>query len=340
MKKYYLITWMLVLLLSGASFGKDVTKVGTTAARFLNIDVGPRGIGMGSAYVALVEDATASYWNPAALGLIDGNQAYFGHTQWIMDVVSNYVSIASTIPRLGTLAVNAKFLSMGEMERTTIAQPDGTGEFFDAASYALGVSYAKNLTDRVSVGFTGKYIAERIYQSSSQGLALDIGTLYRTGFHGLNIGMSITNYGTKMQMDGRDLLIQHDISDPIEGNNPNINARLTTDAYDIPLLFRFGLSMNVLEKNSKNDLYLAVDALHPNDDKESVNVGFEYVHNKLFFLRAGYKSLFLKDNEEGLCAGAGFAFDIPGLGPLMLDYAYQTTEWLDSFQHFAVKVNF
>ena len=339
MKTYKLIS-IIVLALCLAVSAKDVTKVGTTAARFLNIDVDPRGIGMGSAYVAVVDNATATYWNPAALGLLDHNQAYFGHTQWIMDVTSNFVTLATPIPQIGSVAVSAKFLSMGDMERTTITQPDGTGEFFDAFSYAVGLSYARNLTDRVSVGFTGKYINERIYHSSSSGLALDIGTLYRTGFRGLNIGMSITNYGTKMQMEGRDLLVQHDISDPIAGNNPNINANLATDSYDIPLLFRFGLSMNVLENSTNHDLFMAVDALHPNDDKESLNVGLEYVFNRLFFLRAGYKSLFLDDSEEGLSLGAGFAFSIPNLGPLMVDYAYQNTEWLDSFQHFAIKVNF
>jgi len=338
MKKVILLVAMLVSI--STLTAKEVSKVGTTAARFLNIDVGARGVGMGGAYVSVVDDASAIYWNPSCLGLIEKPQGYFNHTRWIMDVVINCVAVAIPVQDIGNFGFSAKFMSMGEMERTTINQPDGTGELFDAASYAVGISYARSLTDRFAIGITGKYINERIYHSSAHGLAIDVGTIYTTTFNNLKIGMSITNYGTKMSMSGRDLLVQHDISDLVEGNNPNINATLNTGAYDIPLLFRFGISMDLLQNMQNNSLVLALDALHPNDDKESLNWGVEYGFHKLFFLRLGYKSLFLPDSQEGLTAGAGFNFKWPGLGALRLDYAYQNTEWLDSFQHFTFSIMF
>jgi len=330
-----------VILVSLATLtAKEVSKVGTTAARFLSIDVGARGVGMGGAYVSVVDDASAMYWNPSCLGNFENTQGYFSHNQWIMDVVTNYVGIATPVRHIGTFGFNAKFMTMGEMERTTINQPEGTGEFFDAASYAVGVSYARSLTDRFAIGFTGKYINERIYHSSAHGIAFDVGTIYTTTFHNMKIGMSITNYGTKMSITGRDLLVQHDISDLVEGNNPNINATLNTNSYDIPLLFRFGVSIDVLQNINNNSLLLAVDALHPNDDKESLNAGAEYVFNDLFFLRAGFKSIFLPDRQEGLTAGAGFVFNVSGFGKMHLDYAYQDTEWFDAFQHFTLSFAF
>ncbi len=333
---------LVLVLIAGLSTlpAKEVSKVGTTAARFLNIDTGGRGVAMGGACVSVVDDASAMYWNPSCIGLFDGPCGYFSHTRWIMDVTVNYAAVALPVRNIGTLGINAKFLTMDEMERTTVNQPDGTGEMFDAASYALGLSFARSLTDRFAIGFTGKYINERIYHSSAHGVAFDVGTVYTTTFNNLKIGMSITNYGTKMNMTGRDLLVQHDISDLIEGNNPNINATLNTGSYDIPLLFRFGISMDILQHMQHNQLILAVDALHPNDDKESVNVGMEYGFHDLFFLRAGFKSLFLPHRQEGLTAGAGFVFRVPGMGEMQLDYAYQDTEWFDAFQHFSLSYGF
>ena len=330
------ITTALILLSVSTLTARNVSKAGTTAARFLTIDVGARGVGMGGAMVSVVNDASAMYWNPSCLAGIVHPQGYFSQTRWIMDVVNNYVALALPVGDIGTFGLSSTFMTMGEMERTTVNQPDGTGEHFDAASYAIGISYARGLTDRFAIGFTGKYINERIYHCSAHGLAFDVGTIYTTTFNNLKIGMSISNYGTKMNMSGRDLLIQHDISDLVEGNNPNINAHLNTGSYDLPLLFRFGISVDVLQNIERNRLILAINALHPNDDRESLNLGLEYVFNDLFFLRAGFKSLFLPDRQEGLTAGAGLVFKVPGMGKMHLDYAYQDAEWFESFQHFTL----
>jgi hypothetical protein len=287
-----------------------VTKVGTTAASFLGIDIGPRATGMGSAYVAAANDATAMYWNPAGIARIGGFQATFCNTKWIADLSFNYMGAALTLGNFGTVGVNATFLTMDEIERTTIANPDGTGEFFDAGCYAIGLSYARDLTDFFSLGFNAKYINERMYNSSATGFALDVGVLFDTKLHGLVLGMSIANYGTKMQLDGRDLQVQHDIDPRVYGNNQNINARLQTDAFDLPLMMRAGVSMDVLKGLYNSNFIISVDALHPSDDMESVNIGGEYILYNMFFLRAGYKELFSLDSEQGLCFGGGLNYTI------------------------------
>jgi hypothetical protein len=135
--------------------------------------------------------------------------------------------------------------------------------------------------------------------------------------------MSISNYGTKMQLDGRDLQVQHDIDVSVSGNNSTIDAKLATDRFDLPLLFRVGVSMDMLKGRYNSNLLLSVDALHPSDDSESINVGGEYVWNRLFSLRAGYKGLFAKDAEQGLTFGGGVQYGFRGAGPaLHFDYSY------------------
>jgi len=337
MKKTAIV--VMVVLMASFSYSQEVTKVGTTAAGFLNIDIGARAIGMGGAYVSVADDIMSMYWNAAGIARIDGAEAMFTYNRWLADISYNYAGFAINMGNFGSLGVDAQFMTMDKMERTTASEPDGTGELFSAGSYAFGLGYGRNLTDRFSIGFKFKYIREEIYHSTASGVAFDIGTLFDTQYNGLKIGMSITNYGTKMQMSGRDMLIQTDIDPSISGNNQNINANLATDAFDLPLMFRVGVSMDVLKGLGNSNLILALDALHPNDDVESLNFGTEYVYGGMFVLRAGYKAIFARDSEEGLCFGAGFQWGTGGMD-LQIDYAYEEFGVLNEIQMFSIGLGF
>ena len=310
-----------ILLIVQISVYAQVTKTGTTAAGFLGIDMGPRGTAMGGAYVSVANDVSAMYWNPAGIARINGFEASFTNTKWIADLSLNFAGAVLPLGDVGNIGINATFLTMDQIERTTISQPEGTGEFFDAGSYAFGLSYARNLTNQFSIGVNAKYIDERLYHSSATGFALDVGALFDTKFYGLMLGMSISNYGTKLQLDGRDMDVQHDIDASVSGNNPNINSRLMTDPYDLPLLFRVGVSMDVLKGAANSNLIISVDALHPSDDVDSINIGGEYVFEEILYLRAGYKGLFAKDSEYGWNYGGGIRYSIGGT-TIHFDYSY------------------
>ncbi len=227
---------------------------------------------------------------------------------------------------------------MDQLERTTILSPDGTGELFDAGCFAIGISYARNLTDQFAIGVNAKFINERLYHSNANGFALDFGALFRTNFNGLTLGMSISNYGTKMQLDGRDMLVQHDIDPSVNGNNEYINADLQTDQFDLPLMFRVGASMDILKGWANSNFVISADALHPSDDVESVNVGGEYVFNNMFSLRIGYKGLFAKDSEQGLNFGGGIEYNIAGTTTFHFDYSYIDFGVLDAVHMYSVSL--
>jgi hypothetical protein len=333
MRKYYSL--LLILLCSSIVFPQQITKVGTTAMTFLKIDAGARQIGMGSASVANTEDAMALFWNPAGIARLEKIHTVLSHNRWFADIQLNYLGFAAPIRGIGTIGFHANFLSMDPLPRTTVTFPEGTGETFDASNYSVGLTYARGLTDRFSIGGTVKVVREEIYNSSATGMAFDIGTLFTTGFKGMQLGMSISNYGTKVQMDGRDLLTQVDIDPKRSGNNETINTVLKTEQYDLPLYFRVGLSMDLLRGAANSNLVIAVDAIHPNDDSEYVNVGAEYVYYNMFALRAGYKSLFATDAEEGLSLGAGFKMTVMRY-ILNMDYAYRDFGRLGDIQMFSI----
>jgi hypothetical protein len=347
MKNLVIFTLGLIILLFAVSFA-GVTKTGTTAATFLKIDVGSRAIGMGSSYVALAEDATAIYWNPGGLTRLQEREVMFCYNRWIADISFNYAAVAIPLSGSSALGASATFLSTDDMEKTTISSPDGTGEMFSVGSYAFALSYAMSLTDRFSIGINVKYIYEYISQCSANGAALDIGTMYNTNFYGVKIGMSISNFGTKMHMTGRDLEIQVDTEQANSGNNANINAELKTDKFELPLLFRFGVATDIYQWKGDHSWIVSIDALHPSDDIEYVNVGTEFIYNKMFALRAGYKKLFADqsskwqddDPEEGLCFGAGLEYAIEGLATFVIDYGYHDFGILNNIQMFTITLKF
>lgn len=325
-----------VLLLNICLLGQEVSKVGTTSASFLGIDVGPRATAMGSAFVSVANDATSMYYNPAGISKVKEFDAMFSNTKWIADLSYNYAGVVYNLGDVGNIGVSATFLNMGAIERTTINQPDGTGEMFDAANFAFGLTYAKSLTEQFSIGLTAKYINERLYNSSASGIAFDVGVLYDTKLAGLQLGFSIANYGPKMQLAGQDLLVQHDIDPRIGGNNENINANLQTDKYDLPLMMRIGLSMDLLDGIGSSNLIVSVDALHPSDDVESVNLGAEYRLFNIFSLRAGYKALFADDSEESFTFGAGIKYKLFGGVAFYFDYSYVSFGLFSSVNMFSV----
>jgi len=318
---------------------QNVTKVGTTAAKFLSIPVGARALGMGGAFVAVANDASAMFWNPAGIAQNYQAEALFSHAQWLADIDLNYGGVTIPIGEFGTVGVNFTSLSMDEFERTTEDQPEGTGEFFSAGSFAVGVSFARFLTEWFAIGGNIKYINEHIWNSSATGLAVDIGTLFTTPFPGLKFGAGIANFGTKMQIEGDDLLTQKDIS-PIAGNNGNVNASLTTDRFDMPLTLRIGLAYEPIADENQQ-LTIVADAIVPNDNSQSASVGGEYsLFQRIVSLRAGYKGLGVRDSEEEFTFGGGLRYTVAADLTLKFDYAFESFGRLDNVHKLALGILF
>ena len=337
--KSFFVIVLVLLPLSRVQCGNDVTNVGTTAAPFLEIGVGARAIGMGGAFVATANDVSAMYWNPAGVAGLKRVQAVFVHTDWLVDISYDYAGLVFPLMQYGTIGLNLTALNMGEMKVRTIDHPEGTGEYFDASDIAIGLSYGIHITNRFAIGFNFKFIQQTIWKEHARGFAVDIGTLYQTPWKGFRIGAALTNFGTDMQMSGNDLLVYHDIDPYQMGNNDHIFAELSTDSWPLPLNFQLGLAYDALQTEN-HLLTLEVDAMHPIDNSESINLGMEYGFLKRYFLRAGYRNLFLRNGEEGLTLGAGVNLDLFGGIHAAFDYAYADFGRLQNTQRFSIVLRF
>ncbi|HQF43583.1 MAG TPA: PorV/PorQ family protein [Ignavibacteriaceae bacterium] len=312
-------------------------KTGTTAAQVLKINVGPRAIGMGGAFTAVADDISSLYWNPAGSANIESNEAFFNHTALYLDINHDYAAIATNLTGFGTVGAFVSVLSTDDMPVRTVEKPEGTGEFFNYGAIIVGVNYSRYLTENFSIGFNAKYINESIWHMSATGFAIDVGTLYKIPvLNELRIAASISNFGTKMQMEGRD--VTQNFPSGAGGGNL-INANLELDKFDLPLMFRFGLSADVI-KDQTSRLTTSLDAIHPNDHTEYINSGLEYSWNETVFLRVGYNSLFEKDSEKGLTAGIGINYRLVDLVKVKLDYAYQDFGRLSDVHYFSLGITF
>jgi len=320
--------------------GSRLTNTGTTSAAFLEVGIGARSMGMGGAYVAVAEDASTLYWNPAGLSRIQQASGSFEQVNWITDISFNF--LAATIPlgnNVGSVGVFVNSMTVPNQAVRTVQYPDGNGEEYSASSIALGLSYARSLTDRFSIGVNIKYLSERIWHEQGHSLAFDIGTIYDTGFDGLRIGACISNFGSGLELSGSDLIIFYD-SDPIHlGNNDKIMGQLMTDEWPLPLNMQFGLAYT-MNPGAGLQLTLAADALHPINASESVNLGAELKLFNLFFLRSGYKSLFQKDSEAGLTMGAGLNYRLFGSSDIRIDYAYADMGRLGGISRYTLGLTF
>jgi len=302
------------LLLPLSAEGAQIfEKVGTLGGQSLKIGVGARAAAMGDAYVAIADDATAVYWNPAGIARLSGQSVTINHTAWPADILFDqaaYVFNVKWIP--GMLGVNVRALTMSrDLVRTTYL-PEGTGDTFDAGEWAYGISYARSLTDKFSAGISANYVQTGLADVKGKSTTFDFGTLYDIGVLGAKIGMSIQNIGSDMTF---------------------LNEKVK-----MPTFFRVGGSMSILQ-SGESRLITSAEFTHPSDNSEKVNWGAEYAFHDYLFLRGGYKFNY---DTEGLTAGLGvkFPLTLSKASVARLDYAYQDLKLLTAAHRVSVDITF
>lgn len=336
-------TIIIVLLLPAQmAWGGSFDKVGTTAAQFLKLSVGARADGMGGAFVGIADDPTAVYWNPAGLTQGTGVRTMFNHQQWFLDVAHDFVALQMPLSRsvYGGLAISA--LTMNEQDVTTVANPDGTGLTYSVMDIAVTGSLARHMSDRLSYGISVKYIQSAAYNEKASTFALDIGSRLKTGFSGLVIGMALSNFGGELRYEGVDLIAKSDIDNQFAGNVES-DVDLRTESWPLPLMIRIGLALDLIGPgdavlaSETQRIRIAVDAEHPNDSREHVNLGVEYGIWNRFYLRAGYR---LNYDIDSMTLGAGLAVSLPAFGDVDVQYSVHPMGPFGTTSQLALMLNF
>ena len=322
MKKLLLIA--VIIGLAGTTQAQ-FKKVGRTSMQFVKIGIGARETAMGEASIANLNDVNAMFWNPAALTKVTGQEAAVHYTKWFADLNLMSAAAAVNLGSFGVVGVNYTILNYGDLEEAFVTSSTGgmdtrTGNTFTGKDMSMGISYARQFTDKLSIGVNAHYYREDLHKYNSSIWAFDVGSYYETGWKGIRIAMSAQNFSSQARW--------------------MYSGDETRQSFEIPLLYRIGASIDLL---GGKDLFLGgdwdthrmtlnVDAIHSNDYSERVHVGGEYVFLNQFALRGGYRFNY---DEGNFSVGLGFNTQFSGV-KVKLDYSYVNMEYLDSPHRFSL----
>ena len=280
----------------------DLNKTAQSTMNFLLVGTSSKACAMGEAFVTTGTGSESIFYNPAGLAIVDKNfNIGLNYTQWIADI--NYLSgaLGWNISDFGVIGFHLLTVDYGDINGTSLISPaeqnlyplgyKDNGLVSNVAAYVVGLTYSKLITQEFSLGVTIKYAGQNLGQNNfgtsttdnnASIFAFDAGVRYQTDFNGFTFGMFLRNFSTNIQRE-------------------EIEEQL-------PLLFSFGASINLLELiqekySDESSIIFEADFLHQNNYTERVNLGMEYKFLKMFSLLAGYQT---NRDLASWSAGVGF----------------------------------
>ena len=321
------LTLLLVLAFSFEARAQDVTpdtevtteKRAQTGFKFLSTSIDARASALGSAMTAEMSGSSvAMFYNPASMANMEGQfHLNAAQTQFITDINYNIASVGFNPQggKFGVFGLSLMSVDYGDFIGTVRADNaqgfEETGAFAPTA-LAIGLGYAKLVTDRFAVGGHVKYALQDLgsfainrdggsltNESFDTGtVAVDFGVVYNTGFKSLTLGFVARNFSQELTY--------------------------VRESFELPLTLQFGVSMNLLDFTSMDpsmhQLRANVDVQRPRDFAEHARFGLEYTFMELLSLRGGFEQ-FGQDEEQGLSLGAGLHHTFNNIR-VGADYAY------------------
>ena len=323
-----LIGWLLV----SSGFAQENKKLAQTSFQFLSVISDARAAAMAEAMTSLQIGSSALFFNPAGMANMTNFIDLTASTnQWIADITHNTFSLALSPARgkYGVFGVSLQSVDYGDFYGTRVDKTTDLGyvdtDIFELTSLAVGVGYAKQLTDRFSVGGQVRWVRQDLGASvipeisteldtsavtvsnELSPLAFDFGTQFWTGFKSLVFGMSVRNFSKEI--------------------------KYVEEGFQLPLVFNLGISMNLMDFMEatplNQSLYFSIDASHFRSHPEQIKFGFDYQVLNALSLRSGY----ITNNDE---SGFSFGIGVSYFG-LTFDYSYTPFGVFDKVQRMTAR---
>jgi long-subunit fatty acid transport protein len=322
MKKLLLLTLTLLLINTGSYAQLFPTlggqRAGISAAQFLKIGVGGRASAMGEAFVAVANDASALYWNPAGLVQFTNDQLIFSHNNWVVDISHDFFGAVYHLDQTNAFGVSVTSLNMEDMPVTTEFAPFGTGEYFGYSDLAVAVTYSRKMTEQFSFGGTIKYMEETLDKLKMRGVMIDLGTYYWTGLGSTRFAVTVSNFGNQLAPDGEVVLVGK-------------RTKSEWQSFSPPTVFRIGFAFEPYQTD-EHMITTSIQLNHPNDNSENVVMGAEYKWKSLLYLRGGYK---FNVDEQDYSFGAGINVPL-SIAEFTFDYAFANFTKLGTAHRFSI----
>jgi hypothetical protein len=306
--------WLTIIMILPLGVAGAQTVGAKYAGEFIYLGVGGRALGMGSASVALANDVTAGYWNPAGLAMIDYPQVALMHDEQFGSLANHdYGAVAIPFGLNTSIGLTVIRFGVDDIPDTRNAGVDVNGNltydlsqfsrtdpnrvtYFNAADWAFYFTYARRESENFSYGANIKLIRRDMAEFGATGIGFDIGFSYRP-FERLVLGANFQDITTTLLAwnTGRNELIRPTVK---------VGGAYFIDAFG----GRFAPAVDV-DVRFENRRYSSM--FHLGRISFDVHSGLEYQFKNLIALRGGYSDL------KQLTLGAGLR-----LPKLMIDYSF------------------
>lgn len=294
-------------------------RAGISSLQFLKIGVGARGAGLGESMVAVANDVSAIYWNPAGVVLSQNDAVMVYHGEWLVDLKHDFVGVTYHLSPSDAVGLSLVSLATDDIKVTTETQPLGNGTYFKYSDLGIGLTYSRRMTEQFSFGATMRYVRENLDVLTIETFLFDLGTYYNMGLGSTRFGVVVSNFGSDVTPKGTVKLFDGTQTSSFQSFSP-------------PTVFKLGLAFEPLQDESQR-LTTSFQLNHPNDNAESLRFGVEYAWQSWLFLRVGLKrtvgeSLLGSDGKSADDYSLGFGVSVPML--------FTTTTFDYAFTHFNV----
>jgi long-subunit fatty acid transport protein len=311
---------------SRAQFSLGEQRAGTSSGTFLKIGIGARAVGLGESFVAVANDPSAIYWNPAGLASLQRRELELNHVEWPGDVNYEHIALVVPVHRFGgSVALQFGVLST-QIDETSDLQPFGTGRSFYYSDVLMGAAYARRWTDKLLIGTGVKLVHEDLGTDvggpSMTAFLVDVGSIYYLGLGSVRIATSLSNFGSQFKPDGR-------------FTSPTTGEVRSYDGFDPPTVFRYGVAFEAIE-NSRQRLTTSLEANQPADNRQLLKFGMEWTWERRLSLRSGYN---FNADQLKFSAGAGVFADILG-SKATVDYAFTDGGYLGPINRLSLGMRF
>lgn len=331
-------------------------RIGQAGSTELLINPFARSSGWAGANTSMIRGLEAQFSNVAGTAFTKKTELIFAHTNWLGGAGININAFGITQgvgkDKTGTIGLSVMSMNFGDLDVTTVDQPEGNIGTFSPTFTNIGLSYAKEFSNSIYGGIVLRTISQSISDVRSSGVCFDAGVQYIAGKkENIRFGISLRNVGPRMKFSGDGLSFRGTI--PSTGSSLTVEQR--NEAFELPSLLNIG-GAYVFDFNEKNKLNVALNFTSNSFSRDQFQMGAEYAFNKMFMLRAGY----MLEMNGGAAASASTGYTTTGrssalTGPtagfsveaplnkkgttISLDYSYRTTNPFAGVHTIGARIN-
>ena len=339
----------IIILPFQETFAGNEQRSGQAGASELLINPWARSSGWAGANIAGVRGVESMFSNVAGLAFTKKTELIFSSASWLQisgfnDAVSNISSFgfAQKVGESGVIGLSIMNMSFGDIEITTVENPDGGIGVYSPSFMNIALSYSKIFSNNIYGGMTVKMISEQTSNMGANGVALDAGIQYVTGKKdNFKFGISLKNVGPRISFTGDGLSFRGIVGD---GDDFKMTVEQRSSELELPALLNIGMSYDI---NALNHRLTGAGTFTSNSfQKDQFRLGGEYSYKEMFMVRLGYTY------EDGIRTpstrttalrgpSAGFTLELPmgEASTFGLDYSYRHTDPFQGSHTIGARIN-